>query len=54
MKSSCDWCGREKDPEDLIQEEKARICFICKTNQYQKPRGKEIKGDKFKNSQFSK
>lgn len=50
----CDFCGRECDYGDLIIHGKAHICFTCKQQQKEdKPRGKEVKGDMFRNSKLS-
>ena len=51
-KMYCDFCGKETKQTYKIGE--AKVCFICyHDNINPKPKGKIVKGDIFKNSNFS-
>ena len=51
----CDFCGREKNEDELVPFGKAKICISCQEEQKSpSQRGKISKGGMFHNSQLSK
>ena len=51
----CDFCGREKNHDELIPFGQAKICRVCKEEQKNKYNyGKVVKGGLFNNSKLSK
>ena len=51
----CDFCGKEKNYDELVNFGEARICDICNRAQKRlRSHGKESKGDIFKNSHLVK
>ena len=40
---NCAFCGKVKEEKDLIEFGEVKICWICKNNQEEKPRGRVVK-----------
>ena len=40
---NCAFCGRVKEDKDLTEFGEVKICWLCKNNQKEKPRGRVIK-----------
>ena len=40
---NCAFCGRVKEDKDLTEFGEVKICWLCKNNKKEKPRGRVIK-----------